>query len=176
MAGERAGGREGGERQRSEENRWRNRTALRHEGESWRGSSCVSSHTPLWAGRASQRDGGRGSERAREKREGGSLSFHLKITLSHTSLTLRARRRNKEEAELIRRCQVLLSCTFFFPLCFCTRVNWTSLQRLHRKDWEIKINKSRTEEKEKWESCSGGSFTVNLLLVGKSWICFIFLR
>lgn len=175
MVGERAGGREG-----------RGREARRIDGETEQRSDTrgrAGEAAAVWARthrseqveQANATEGEAVRERERKGREEVCLfTWRLLCLTLHSPWELGGETRRKLSwSGGAKSCSL---APFFFPLCFCTRVNWTSLQRLHRKDWEIKINKSRTEEKEKWESCSGGSFTVNLLLVGKSWICFIFLR
>ncbi len=130
---------------------------------------------------ATEGEAERETEREREcrrkgGREGGSLSFHLKITLSHTSLTLSAGRSSEEGAELIRRCQLLLSGLLLFFFSSSARgVSWTSPQNhpsvisLQWKDWEIGTSKERRLKK--WENCSKWrwlqrkrSFTENLPL------------
>lgn len=117
------GGREG-EAEKEKEYVWSNSTALRHKRESRRGSCCVSS---LVRFEQVERAPATEAERERERecrsegaREEGSLPFHLKITLSYTSLTLSAERSSEEGAELIRRCHLSAQ-----------GLSWTSLQRHH---------------------------------------------
>lgn len=140
-------GREGG---RNEGNRWSNSTALRHKRE-----SCVWAHPQRSEQVERAQDTERESvqeEESERRRAKGSLSPHLKITLSHTSFTPSAGRSSEVEAEFIRSCQRLLSGLFLF-FFLKSPLAWFSLRRgsgglfsarknPQWKDWDRETNTS----------------------------------
>lgn len=148
-------GREGG---RNEGNRWSNSTALRHKRE-----SCVWAHPQRSEQVERAQDTERESvqeEESERRRAKGSLSPHLKITLSHTSFTPSAGRSSEVEAEFIRSCQRLLSGLFLFfflnPLlpgfpCAGGQVDFSLQEKTHSGKTEIE---KPTRREGKWENCS----------------------
>lgn len=142
------GGREGGEAGEGGEWMEQQHSAQTPEGELER--------QPLWAGRESKRERGKGGRKS---------PFHLKITLSHTSLSLSAGGSNTHGGR--SRVDQELPTLDLWSVFVAVQLEKNSVSRLER----LRNRNRHIQTRTKWGNCS----EAQELLKGKSWINLVYI-